>query len=60
MVKELELPEKVEIHAPPSFESAVYRLELHFENGRELKEKIERLAHHGALDTFSDPWEAPD
>ena len=57
MVSALDLPERVKISAPPFFESSHYRMEILFQNGEELKEKIERLERTKGLAELYDPWE---
>ena len=42
-VSGLDLPDGIRIYAPPYFEGPDYRLEALFQNGRDLKEKIEHL-----------------
>ncbi|MDY6973564.1 MAG: hypothetical protein SV775_14745, partial [Thermodesulfobacteriota bacterium] len=52
----LDLPDGVRITAPPYFEASNYKLELSFKNGKDLKEKIVRLARAGGLEDLRDPW----
>jgi hypothetical protein len=55
-LQSLSLPSKTHIHAPPFFEGAGYRLEMNFENGKELKKKLEALMENEKLSAFRDPW----
>ncbi len=57
MVCRLDLPEGVSIRRPPFFEAPGYRMEVFFENGKELERKIEHLLHEKNLATLRDPWE---
>ncbi|MBW2144771.1 MAG: hypothetical protein JRG75_10305 [Deltaproteobacteria bacterium] len=53
----LDLPEGVRIQYPPFFEAPNYRLEIFFKNGKELKDKIERLSRTKGISKLRDPWE---
>ncbi|HKI50071.1 MAG TPA: hypothetical protein VKA69_12130, partial [Desulfobacteria bacterium] len=56
MVEKLALPKGCQIAAPPYFEGSHYRLEISFETGKDLKEKLLDLSVNGRLITFDDPW----
>lgn len=53
----LDLPEGVRISAPRDFEAPHYRLEVTFNEGRDLKEKIDLLSRNEELEGLKDPWE---
>lgn len=53
----LGLPEGVRISAPPYFESPHYRLEILFEDGKELGEKLKDLLKKEGLEGLGNPWE---
>jgi hypothetical protein len=57
MVSALDLPEGVKISAPPFFEAPHYRMEILFESGEELKEKIQQLKRQGGFAQLYHPWE---
>jgi ParB family chromosome partitioning protein len=52
----LSLPPGVTIVPPRFFEGNIYRLELIFAGGEELKEKITALAHTSGLEKVTDFW----
>ena len=52
----LGLPEGVRVNAPPYFEQPGYRLQVSFKDGKELKNKIERLSRIQGLEDLGDPW----
>ncbi len=54
-VARLPLPQGVSIKAPPYFEGPDYRLEILFRQGRDLREKVERLARMSELGTLAEP-----
>jgi hypothetical protein len=55
-VSNLDLPSKVRVIPPPFFEGAAYRLEIIFREGKELREKVERLSRTAGLEKISDFW----
>ena len=57
MVEKLALPAGYHITPPPFFESPHYRLEISFENGRDLMEKLLILVKKEGLVTLEDPWD---
>jgi len=57
MVSGLDLPKGVSIKFPPFFEAADYRMQILFKDGKDLKEKIERLSGTEELAKLHDPWE---
>ena len=52
----LSLPEDVHVHAPPFFESGIYRLELAFRDGRSLRRRLRELAAIQGIEDLGDPW----
>ena len=56
-VSRLGLPEGATISAPPFFEDPHYRLELLFKEGKELREKVNRLSQTVSLEDLRSPWE---
>ncbi|MBW1797346.1 MAG: ParB N-terminal domain-containing protein [Deltaproteobacteria bacterium] len=57
MVSSLNLPKRVRIDPPLFFESPDYRLEILFKEGKELREKIERLFQMKGIEALGNPWE---
>jgi len=57
MVEKLALPAGYQITPPPFFESPHYRLEISFENGKDLMEKLLILVEKEGLVTLKDPWD---
>ena len=55
-VLSLGLPKGVKITAPPYFEAPGYRLEIIFREGKDLKEKIDRLSRLAGIEGLGDPW----
>jgi len=55
MVESCNLPDGVEIRAPFHFESG-YRMEISFKDGKELIEKLRKLAENKELEKIKDPW----
>ena len=55
-VLSLGLPKGVKITAPPYFEAPGYRLEIIFREGKNLKEKIDRLSRLAGIEGLGDPW----
>ena len=56
MVEKLALPSGCQIAAPPFFEGPHYQLEISFENGKDLKEKLLNVSEKKGLIKFADPW----
>jgi hypothetical protein len=56
MIENLALPSGFQIIPPPFFEGAYYRLEISFEDGKELKEKLQFVAKNERLAAFENPW----
>ncbi len=56
MVEKLALPAGYQITPPPFFEAPHYRLEISFENGKDLMEKLLILVKKEGLATLEDPW----
>ena len=56
LVSRLCLPKGVHVSAPPFFETPNYRLEVIFKEGRELKDKLDKLSRNEALKDLGDPW----
>jgi hypothetical protein len=56
MVSGLDLPAGVRIKSPRFFEDPHYQLEVFFREGKELKEKIERISHKEGLTNLGNPW----
>ena len=52
----MNLPEGVRIKPPRYFEGTGYDMEIHFENGRTLREKIDRLTGMKDLEQICNPW----
>jgi ParB family transcriptional regulator, chromosome partitioning protein len=59
-VSKLSLPQGVKIIPPPFFEGEKYRLEIGFSQGKELKEKVERLLRLPGLEQITDFWKGSD
>ena len=57
MVEKLALPAVYQITPPLFFESPHYRLEISFENGKDLMEKLLTLVKKEGLVTLKDPWD---
>jgi hypothetical protein len=55
-IRQLGLPDGVNISHSPFFEDNNYRLEVIFDNGAELKRKIDTLAQIEGLKEIDDPW----
>jgi len=55
-IRQLGLPDGVNISHSPFFEDNNYRLEVIFDNGAELKRKIDALAQIEDLKKIDDPW----
>jgi hypothetical protein len=53
----LNLPKGVRIEPPPYFEGPEFRMEICFEDGRDLRNKLDQLARIEALETIGPPWE---
>ncbi len=56
-VKKLALPGGVHITPPAFFEDTRYRLDMTFENGNDLMDKLRVLQKKKELATFEDPWD---
>ena len=56
MVEKLALPPEFQIVPPPFFEGAQYRLEISFENGKDLMEKLQVVTNNERLAAFINPW----
>jgi ParB family chromosome partitioning protein len=59
-VSKLSLPQGVKIIPPPFFEHRNYRLEIGFSQGKDLKEKAERLSRLPGLEQITDFWKGSD
>jgi len=59
-IAKLELPRAVRIHPSPYFESELYRMEISFRNGEELKATIDCLADVEGLREIQDPWDSTE
>jgi len=59
-VSRLSLPQGLKIIPPPFFEGKKYRLEIGFSQGKELKEKVERLLRLPGLERITDFWKGSD
>ncbi len=57
MVEKLAFPAGYQITPPPFFEGPHYRLEISFENGKDLMEKLLILVKKEGLVTLEDPWD---
>ena len=57
MLEKLALPSAFQIIPPPFFEGAHYRFEISFENGKDLKEKLQSAENNEKLSAFTNPWE---
>ncbi|MGD8226601.1 MAG: ParB/RepB/Spo0J family partition protein [Desulfobacteraceae bacterium] len=55
-ISSLRLPEGVRVSHPPYFEKPGYCLEIFFDNGKALKEKISALSRLKDLEKVGDPW----
>jgi ParB-like chromosome segregation protein Spo0J len=55
-IRQLGLPDGVKISHSPFFEDNNYRLEIIFDNGAELKRKIDILGKIDGLKKIDDPW----
>jgi len=55
-VSDLDLPSKVRVIPPPFFEGVDYKLEIVFREGKELREKVERLSRTSGLEEIADLW----
>ncbi len=55
-VNDLRLPPGVRVFHPPYFEGSTYRLEVLFETGQMLREKINHLSQLEGLENIGDPW----
>ena len=60
MVEKLAFPAGCRITPPPFFEAPQYRLEVSFENGKDLMEKLLILVKKEGLVTLEDPWDKID
>ncbi|MFC1863531.1 ParB/RepB/Spo0J family partition protein [Thermodesulfobacteriota bacterium] len=59
-VSSFNLPEKTRIVHPPFFEAPGFRLEIFFNNGKELLEKIRHLSNLESLKSITSPWKGDD
>lgn len=59
-VSGLGLPQGIKILRPPFFEDRNYRMEILFENGRELEDKLDRVRRTPRLETLGNPWQGGD
>lgn len=57
-VSNLDLPERTRLYHSPFFESPDYRMEVLFQDGKDLKRKIEKLSKMKGLLNLNDPWES--
>ncbi len=57
ILEDLNLPAGVRITPPPFFEGPDYRLDILFENGQDLRRKLESLLKRAGVTSFKDPWE---
>jgi len=55
-VSDLSLPSRVRVIPPQFFEGLDYKLEIDFRDGKELREKVERLSHIDGLEEIADFW----
>jgi hypothetical protein len=58
-VHALKLLPDVRIGHPPGFESAEYRLEVRFSDGKELRARLMEIAGLKGLEDLGDPWKEP-
>jgi hypothetical protein len=56
MVSDLNLPDGIQIIAPPFFEKEHYRLEVLFKEGRDLKTSLDKLTQIKDLSELRQPW----
>ena len=56
-VNALRMPPGVRVSHPPYFEGSTYRLEVLFETGHMLREKITLLSQLKGLENIGDPWQ---
>jgi hypothetical protein len=56
MLSDLNLPERIQIIAPPFFEGEYYRMEVFFREGEDLKQKIAALNRIKGLSKLGHPW----
>ena len=56
-VEGLGLSRNVRVVPPPGFEGPVFRLEIAFRSGRELRDELVRLGRTPGIDTLGPPWE---
>ena len=59
-ISALPLPKGVKITPSPSFEGTNFRLEIVFSEGKELREKLEKLSRLPGLDKVTDFWRGPE
>jgi hypothetical protein len=59
-VSRLCLPKNVQIQASAYFEADLYRMEIFFKTGKDLKDKIEHLLKIEELEHLEDPWEGAE
>ncbi len=56
-VKRLAFPPGIQVHHPPYFEGPHFRLEITFQNGMELRDRLSRLSAVKGLESLGPPWE---
>lgn len=56
-VEGLGLSRNVRVIPPPGFEGPVFRLEIAFRSGRELRDELNRLSRTPGIDSLGPPWE---
>jgi len=58
-VRDLKLPEDVCIRHSPYFETRDFRLEIRFQDGRSLRDRLAYLASLKGLENIHEPWRPP-
>jgi hypothetical protein len=56
-VARLDLPSSVRVVSPPGFEGPLFRLEIGFRSGGELRETLVRLGRTPGIESLGPPWE---
>jgi len=55
-VERLDLPPWVRIYHPPHFEGPLFRMEVVFQNGKELRNRLLHLSEIQGLESLGPPW----
>ncbi len=55
-IRRLQLPKNININHPRYFEAELYKLEVEFKDGHELKKRLNELANLDNIEDIGDPW----